>query len=114
MPSSEDGAQRAKATAYLPAAAIALVVLVFGSLAAYVPPDTGEMAVVFAPGTSQAAALAAITAAGGRWVSGSRFGNIVIAYAMDAGFKGRVARYGGLFTIAASGLCAPAPASRRI
>lgn len=107
-------ASQPRATTYIPAAAIAIVVLVFGSLAAYVPPDTGEMAVVFAPGTDQASALAAITAAGGRWVSGSRFGNIVIAYAMDAGFKGRVARYGGLFTIAASGLCAPAPASRRI
>lgn len=93
--------------ALLPALGVTLVALMFGAAASYAPPETGEMAVVFAPGTSEVAAYVAIIAAGGRIVSTSRFENIVIAYALDPGFQHRIGKLGGWFTLSATGLCSP-------
>lgn len=94
----------------LPALLIAAFTVVGATAALYAPPDTGEMAVVFPISTSEQAAYAAVTAAGGRFVSGTKFDNIVVAYAVDADFDDRVRALGGLFVLAARGLCAPASA----
>lgn len=72
------------------------------------------MAVVFPFGTDQVTAYRIVLADGGRFVGGSKFSNIVIAYATDAGFAGRVQASGALFTMAARGLCAPANDSGRL
>lgn len=96
----------------LPALAIALFALAGGSVALYAAPPTGEMAVVFAFSTSEQAAYAAILKAGGRFVSGTRFDNIAVAYATDPDFAHRVQAYGGLFTLSARGLCAPSVSSK--
>ena len=93
----------------VPALLIAVFALAIGATAAYAPPRTGEMAVVFAPGTAEQNVFAAILAARGRFVAPTRFDNIVVAYALDPGFAGRVQAFGGLITLAAHGLCTPEP-----
>lgn len=93
--------------AFLPAIALALVTVLFAAAAAYWPPKTGEMAVVFAPGTAETAAFQAVVAAGGSYVGRSKFENIVVAYANTPDFAARVSDLGGLFTMAATGLCSP-------
>lgn len=93
---------------FLPALAITLIGLGGSAVAYYAPPATGEMAVVFWPGTDQRLAYRTILDAGGRYVAGSRFGNIAIAYAPDPGFSERVRQAGALLLLAARGLCAPA------
>jgi hypothetical protein len=92
----------------LPALLIALFGLGIGAYAFYAPPPRGEMAVVFAPGTSAKTAYLAILAAGGRFVAPTRLDNIAVAYAEDTDFDDRVRSFGGLFTLAAHGLCEPA------
>lgn len=91
-----------------PALLIAAFAIIGASLALYAPPATGEMAVVFPLSTSEQAAYSTVVAAGGRFVSGTKFDNIVVAYALDADFDDRVRALGGLFVLAARGLCAPA------
>jgi hypothetical protein len=93
----------------LPAAAVALLALGGGAVAGYVPPPVGETAVVFAPWVSESEAFRAVLDSGGRFVGASRFDNIVIAYATDAGFGDRIRRAGAWLTVAAEGLCSPAP-----
>jgi len=75
-----------------------------GSLA---PAERGEVAVVFSPATSEAAAWAIIRAAGGQLVAPTRLGNIVVAYAPDPDFQQRARDLGALFFLKAGGLCAP-------
>lgn len=91
--------------ALLPAAAVALVALSIGVVDAYAPPATGEMAVVFPPWIGEVEAFELVAEAGGRLVGPSRFGNIVIAVAPDAGFASRVGQRGALFTAKATGIC---------
>lgn len=90
----------------------AILVALFGfgvaAYAIYAPPSRGEMAVVFSPGTDAKAAYFAILAAGGRFVAPTRLDNVAVAYALDDDFKDRVRGFGGLFTLAAHGLCEPA------
>ena len=88
--------------------------LVVGVVGFYAPPPTGEMAVVFAPGTSPATAFYAVVGAGGRFVAPTRLDNIVIAYADQPGFAARVRAFGGLFTLAAHGLCGPVPSTQSL
>lgn len=96
----------------LPALLVAAGVFCVGMAAAYAPPDKGEVAVVFPIGTDEYTAYSTIQAAGGRFVAGSKFSNIVVAYAADAQFHDRVKELGGLFTLAAFGLCAPVEVER--
>jgi hypothetical protein len=91
----------------LPALLIAGFALAFGAVASYAPPATGGMAVVFAPGTGEKAAYRAILAAGGRFVAPTRLDNVAVAYAQTPDFAERVRAFGGLFTLAARGLCTP-------
>lgn len=91
----------------LPALGIAAFALAIGLAAFYAHPGTGEMAVVFAPGTTEKLAHSAILAAGGRFVSPTRLDNIAVAYAVQPDFVERVRALGGLFTLAARGLCTP-------
>lgn len=91
----------------LPALLIAGFALAFGAIASYAPPPTGEMAVVFAPGTGEKAAYYAILSAGGRFVAPTRLDNVAVAYADKPDFTERVRALGGLFTLAARGLCTP-------
>lgn len=93
----------------LPAVLLSGLVFAAGAVAFYLPPAKGEMAVVFPFGTDEATAYALILADGGRFVAPSRFSNVVIAYADDTGFAGRVRASGALFTLAAHGLCSPQP-----
>ncbi len=97
----------------IPALFIGGISLVIGGAAFYAPPSTGQMAVIFPFGTDQVTAYKIILADGGSFVSGSKFPNIVIAYATDAGFGQRVRASGALFTLAARGLCAPAAEPQR-
>lgn len=92
----------------LPAAFVALATLAAGAASAYAPPSTGEMAVVFPPWIGEVEAFELVAEAGGRLVGPSRFGNIVIAVAPDAGFAARVGQHGALFTVKATGICGPA------
>lgn len=96
------------ALALLPALAVSVLTLVAGTASAYAPPVSGEMAVVFPPWTSEIEAFELVARAGGLLVGPSRFGNIVIALAPDAGFAARVAQQGALFTTKATGICGPA------
>ena len=91
----------------LPALLIVGFALALGAVASYAPPATGEMAVVFPPGTGEKAAYAAILSAGGRFVAPTRLDNIAVAYADRPDFAERVRALGGLFTLAARGLCTP-------
>lgn len=92
-----------------PALAIAAIAFLIGAVAEYAPPATGEMAVVFLPGTDEATAYGAILAAGGRFVAPTHLSNIVVAYALDPGFQDRIRQSGGFLTLAAKGLCTPVP-----
>jgi len=91
-----------------PAVLIALFGMGIAAYAFYAPPPRGEMAVVFSPGTDAKTAYFAILAAGGRFVGPTRLDNIAVAYALDDNFKDRIRSFGGLFTLAAHGLCEPA------
>ena len=97
----------AEKASVLPALGIAAFALTIGLAASYAPPQTGEMAVVFAPGTTEKLAHAAILSAGGRFVAPTRLDNIAVAYAVQPDFAERVRALGGLFTLAARGLCTP-------
>lgn len=113
MPLSQDNSlgqvaqSDGKLSDWIPAIGVSLAALMFGVMGVYAPPKAGEMAVVFPPGTSEGAAYSAIVDAGGRIVSTSRFDNIIIAYALDEGFRDRIGQHGGWFTLAATGLCSP-------
>lgn len=74
-------------------------------------PDIGQVAVVFSPLTSEETAWTLVREAGGSIVAPTRIPNIVVAYAHDAGFQARLRELGGLFFLAASGLCAPLTSS---
>lgn len=104
-------AAKADRGSILPALAIAGFALAVASVAYFAPPDTGEMAVVFLPGTSEKAAYAAILSAGGRFVAPTRIDNIAVAFANSPDFAERVRALGGLFTLAARGLCTPSKGS---
>lgn len=93
----------------IPALGLALLALGAGATSGYAPPATGQMAVVFAPWVSEGQALRTVLDAGGKYVGPSRFNNIVIAYALDAGFAARARTAGAWLTVAAQGLCSMAP-----
>jgi len=94
--------------ALAPAVFVAGLTLAVGAASAYTPPARGEMAVVFPPWVDEVEAFGLVAEAGGQIVGPSRFGNIVIAFAPDAGFAARVAEQGALFTLKATGFCGPA------
>lgn len=106
-PSSTKTKARENFLALAPALSIALVALVAQSAMFYAPPKKGQMAVFFSPNTSQIAAFNAVSSAGGSFVGSSRFSNIIIVYAPDTGFRERISKQGGWFTLAAQGLCSP-------
>lgn len=91
----------------LPALLIAGAAFGGGVVVDYAPPATGQMAVVFPFGTTEAQALGAIIAAGGRYVGPTRLDNIAVAVASDTGFAGRIRAAGAWLTLAAQGLCSP-------
>jgi hypothetical protein len=91
--------------AFLPALLVTLFTALCGMAALYAPPPTGQMGVVFPPWTSEAGAIRAVTAAGGTLANGSRFSNIIVAYASDPAFSARVRSEGAWFTVSATGLC---------
>lgn len=91
----------------LPALMIAAFAFVTGAYGFYQPPETGEAAIFFAPGTTPSAAMAAIASADGKLVGPTRIANVHVAYVTDPDFHVRIKRYGGWFALAAKGLCAP-------
>lgn len=103
-----DGNERGGWLQLAPALFIAFATVAAGVVAYHAPPESGEMGVVFAPWTSEAEALGAVVAAGGRLVNSSRLPNVLIAYAFDDAFEARVRERGAWFTVAARGLCGPA------
>lgn len=70
-------------------------------------PATGEIAVVFAPFTSEETAWTLVREAGGFLVAPTRIPNVVVAYADDPGFNQRIRQAGALLLLPATGLCAP-------
>ncbi len=107
MTDVDRGPSRPGSGSMLPALLIAAFAFLSGGVAFYSAPATGEMAVIFPPSTSEQAAYAAIVGAGGKFVSGTKFDNIAVAYAEDPAFAQRVQALGGLLVLAARGLCAP-------
>lgn len=89
----------------LVAALMTLAGLVVGY---HLPPERGEIGVIFPPWVAQADALSAVLDAGGLIAGVGRFPNIVIAYAADGEFGPRVQQHGAWFVAAARGLCASA------
>lgn len=77
------------------------------AMAYYLPPEQGEMGVVFPPWVSEQDASRAVIEAGGLLVSAGRFSNVVVVYAQDSGFAGRVVQKGAWFIAAARGVCGP-------
>lgn len=73
------------------------------------PQGKGQMAVAFAPFTSEETAWSIVRAAGGYAVGPTKISNIVVAYADHADFQQRARSLGALFFLKASGLCAPQP-----
>lgn len=72
----------------------------------YAPPERGELAVIFPPWFSEIAAIESIMAAGGAIVGRGKFDNVIIAFASDSEFAGRVFEHGAWFLASARGLCA--------
>jgi hypothetical protein len=103
-----EGEERVGWLQFAPALLIAFIAFAAGFAAFYAPPRIGEMGVVFAPWTSEAEAIGAVVAAGGRLVNSSRLSNVLVAYAFDEAFEARVRERGAWFTVAARGLCGPA------
>lgn len=88
--------------------ATTILISVIGLVVFYhLPPERGEVGVVFPPWTDQATAIAHIVAAGGLIVNSGRFPNVLVAYATDADFASRVMAEGAWFVGAAKGLCGP-------
>lgn len=73
----------------------------------YLPPEKGELGVVFPPWMDEAASMTAVIRAGGSIAAATRFSNIIIAVAPDTGFSHRVREQGAWLTTAARGLCTP-------
>lgn len=86
--------------------AATLMTALFMAVGHYLPPEKGELGVVFPPWVSEAEAISAIIDAGGSLAGGTRFSNIIVAVAPDAQFTERVRRNGAWLTTAATGLCA--------
>ncbi len=89
------------------ASAAGILTLVMLLAGYHLPPDKGELGVVFPPWMDEAASMTAIVRAGGSIAAGTRFSNIVVAFAPDPGFSDRVREHGAWLTTAARGLCAP-------
>lgn len=85
--------------------AAALMTFLFLAIGHHLPPDQGELGVVFPPWTSEAEAVSAIVEAGGALAGGTRVSNIIVAVASDPGFAQRVRDNGAWLTTAARGLC---------
>lgn len=99
---------------FFPAIFIAMSALTMGAYAAYSPPERGQMAIVFAPGTSELATISAVSRAGGSFVSPTRFSNVIIVFASDKEFRRNISHYGGWFALAAAGLCSPLATTTKI
>ena len=93
--------------AVVPALTMTILTATAVFLADYAPPKAGQMAVVFPPFTDELTAWQHVLASGGSIIAPSRFSNIVVVHAPDAGFGSRVRAAGALFTLAAKGLCEP-------
>lgn len=88
----------------------ALLFAAFSAAALAAPmhaPETGEMAVIFPPFTTEETAWALVRDAGGAFVAPTRIPNIVVVHAPDDGFQHRMRDMGAVFFLAANGLCAP-------
>lgn len=78
----------------------------------HLPPESGELGVVFPPWMEESEIAASIILSGGFLAGGTRFSNIYVAVAPDAGFADRVRQNGAWLTTAARGLCAPVGATQ--
>jgi len=87
--------------------AATLMTFLFMAIGHHLPPEKGELGVVFPPWTSESEAISAILDAGGLLAGGTRFSNIIVAVAPDAEFAERVRHHGAWLTTAARGLCEP-------
>lgn len=88
---------------------IALFSLTALMAAYYLPPQQGEVGVIFPPWVEQRDAFGAVVAAGGSIAGTGRFSNIVVAFAQNADFTRRILANGAWMVTAARGLCAPQP-----
>lgn len=71
----------------------------------HLPPERGEIGVIFPPWVTEGEAMAAVVDAGGLIAGPGRFSNVVVAVSLDGGFAQRVTDRGALFVAAARGLC---------
>ena len=105
---SRSSADSGGVLALLPAVLVTVVTAATAMAVLYAPPATGQVGVVFAPWVSETEAAGVVVAAGGKLANSSRFSNILVAVATDAGFHARVRAAGAWFTVSALGLCGPA------
>jgi hypothetical protein len=84
----------------LPALGLALATLAILAYGAFRPgPPGSPIAAIYAPGTAEEAAFAAVTAAGGLPIRNGGFDNIVVARADDPGFAGRLVANGAWLVV---------------
>lgn len=86
--------------------AATLMTFLFMAVGHYLPPEKGEMGVVFPPWVTEAEAISAVIDAGGSLAGGTKFSNIIVAVAPDPEFAERVREHGAWLITAATGLCA--------
>jgi hypothetical protein len=97
--------------ALIPALALGLVTLAAVAADRLQPAERGAVAVVFPPSVDETAAWERVLASGGLIVGSTQLPNVVVAFAPDAGFEGRVRARGALLFMKASGLCTTPPAT---
>ena len=78
----------------------------------HLPPESGEVGVIFPPWVSQQEVFGAVVEAGGFIAGTGRFTNIVVAVARDRDFTQRVLERGAIFVGAARGICGPVEEQR--
>lgn len=106
-PDSNNVAGKLDGAATILVAASALLSFAALIIGYHLPPERGEIGVVFPPWVTQGEAVGAVIDAGGLIAGTGRFSNIVVAFALDGEFTQRVTERGALFVAAARGLCGP-------
>jgi len=104
---SERPPSRSRRADLLPALGLALGMSLLLLYLGFRPGPAGSaIAAIYPPGTSAAAALASVIAAGGTPIRGGAFDNIMIARADDDGLPSRLRRHGAWLAVDAVALAA--------
>lgn len=92
---------------FIPAILFSIFSIAITVSSTFKAPETGQIAVMFSPGSTNIRVLSKIISADGLIVGPTRFGNIFVAYAQDKNFAERIKKLGAVAVFSATGLCAP-------